>query len=42
MGDGKIGIWPVGDTLKLKSGKNKGKLKWKNKNIDARVYLELM
>ena len=45
MRDGKIGMWPVGDEVKAKrNGKHlkKGDAKWKNKNIDSDVYLELM
>ena len=43
MWDKKIGIWPVGDEIRLKAGKNKGNLKWKDKNIDSQVYsLKLM
>jgi hypothetical protein len=43
--DGKIGIWPVGDRVRAqrRSSKHKrGDWKWKNKNVDSEVYLEMM
>ena len=31
--DGEIGLWPVRHAVKLKSGKNNVKMKWKNTTV---------
>ena len=44
-GDGKLGIWPIGDWEPVKRGsKNrpKGALVWKNKTVTKGVYRELL
>jgi hypothetical protein len=45
MWDGKLGIWPIGEYTKAQRTSKKfkkGDMKWKNKNVDSAVYLDLM